>query len=362
MTTKRIISARYALQRQDFRLDVDIEIPMRGITGIFGESGTGKTALLRCIAGLESAAQGRLVVAGEVWQDGATGRLIHERDIGYVFQEPRLFPHLDVRGNLAYGQRRGAAGKVDFDDVVELLGLQRLLDRRTDTLSGGEAQRVAIARALLRGPRFVLMDEPLASLDRARREEILPFLEQLHANLELPIIYVSHSIEEVTRLCDQLLVMEHGRIVANGSLQQVLLHTELPILGGEEAGAVIEARVIAYDSEFNLTQVAFDGGGMWVSGRHDIGAGLRLRIRANDVSLCREKPGATTILNILPGNIVSIGPDSEASDLVHIALGNEQLLARVTRKSCTELGLRPGDKIMAQIKSVAVRNAPTAGQ
>jgi len=358
MTTDSNICVRYELQRGNFSLDVDIEIPMQGITGIFGESGTGKTSLLRCIAGLESDAIGRLVVTGETWQDGAAGRPIHKRDIGYVFQEPRLFAHLDVSGNLEYGQRRARQRNVDVADVVGLLGLEGLLGRQPDSLSGGEAQRVAIARALLRAPRFVLMDEPLASLDRARRDEILPFLDRLHSSLDLPIIYVSHSIDEVTRLCDHLLVMDGGRIVANGSLQQVLMQTNLTILGGAEAGAVIEARVAGYDDDFNLTRVAFDGGEMWISGRHDSECLLRLRICANDVSLCRERPKDTTILNILPGTIEAIEPDSDASVLVHLALGNERILARVTRRSSSELRLRRGDRVMAQIKSVAVRNAP----
>ncbi len=362
MSATGTISARYELQRGDFSLDVDVEIPMQGITGIFGESGTGKTSLLRCIAGLERATTGRLVVAGNVWQDGATGRPIHERNIGYVFQEPRLFAHLDVRGNLEYGRRRTRRRNVDVDDVVGLLGLEGLLRRRPDTLSGGEAQRVAIARALLRAPRFVLMDEPLASLDRARRDEILPFLDRLHSSLDLPIIYVSHSIDEVTRLCDHLLVMDGGKVVANGSLQKVLLQTDLPVLGGEEAGAVILARVAEYDAGYGLTRVEFSGGEMWISGRHEAEAELRLRIRANDVSLCRERPGATTILNVLPGTIDSIEADSEASELVHLTLGNERIIARVTRRSRTEFGLRRGDRVIVQIKSVAVKNAPAAGR
>ena len=191
------------------------------------------------------------------------------------------------------------------------------------------------------------MDEPLASLDRARRDEILPFLDRLHANLELPIIYVSHSIDEVTRLCDHLVVMDRCRIVANGNLQRVLLQTDLPGLGGEEAGAVIQARVADYDSNFGLTRVAFDGGEMWISGRHDADIELRLRIRANDVSLCRERPSETTIVNVLPGTIEAIHADSDASDLVHLGLGNERILARVTRRSRTELGLRSGDRAAA---------------
>ncbi len=356
------ISVRYELQRSDFSLDVDVEIPMRGITGVFGESGAGKTALLRCIAGLERGAAGRLVVADDVWQDVTTSRPAHEREIGYVFQEPRLFAHLDVRQNIEYGQRRGRREDVGFDEAVELLGLSCLLDRRVDTLSGGEAQRVAIARALLRSPRVVLMDEPIASLDRARRDEILPFLDRLHAALSIPVIYVSHSIEEVIRLCDYLLVMERGRIVAAGQIQEVLLRADLPLLGGEEAGAIIHARVVTYDPEDGLTKIAFDGVEMWVPGSYPTGAPLRLRIRANDVSLSRENPETSTVLNVLPACIDSIRGDGESSELVQLTVGSERILARVTRRSRARLNLRPGEQVLAQIKSVAVKNAPAAGR
>ena len=358
----RNISVRYELQRRDFSLDVDVDIPMRGITGVFGESGAGKTALLRCIAGLERGATGHLVVADDVWQDATKSRPVHDREIGYVFQEPRLFAHLDVRQNIEYGQRRGRREDVGFDEAVELLGLRYLLDRRVDTLSGGEAQRVAIARALLRSPRVVLMDEPIASLDRARRDEILPFLDRLHAALSIPVIYVSHSIEEVIRLCDYLLVMERGRIVAAGDIQEVLLRADLPVLGGEEAGAIIRASVVMHDPGDGLTKIAFDGVEMWVPGRYEPGAALRLRIRANDVSICREDPGTSTVLNVLPGAIDSIRSDSESSELVQLAVGSEHILARVTRRSRAQLDLKPGDKVLAQIKSVAVKNAPAASR
>ncbi len=356
------ISVRYRLQRRGFSLDVDADIPMQGITGVFGESGAGKTALLRCIAGLEEAASGRLVIAGEVWQDEATSRPVHEREIGYVFQEPRLFAHLDVRQNIEYGRRRGRLGDVGFDEAVELLGLRDLLERRVDTLSGGEAQRVAIARALLRSPRVVLMDEPIAALDRVRRNEILPFLDRLHAALSIPVIYVSHSIDEVIRLCDHLLVMEHGRIVAAGEIQQVLLRADLPLLGGEEAGAIVHAGAIGQDVDNGLTQVAFDGIEMWVPGGYAKGARLRLRIRANDVTICRKDHGSSTVLNMLPATVESIREDTESSELVQLAVGSEQILARVTRRSRALLDLAEGDDVLAQIKSVAVKNAPAAGR
>ena len=356
------ISVRYELQRSDFSLDVDVDVPMRGITGVFGESGSGKTALLRCIAGLERGASGRLVVADEVWQDETISRPVHEREIGYVFQEPRLFAHLNVRQNIEYGRRRGRREDVGFDEAVELLGLRYLLERRVDTLSGGEAQRVAIARALLRSPRVVLMDEPIASLDRARRDEILPFLDGLHAALSIPVIYVSHSIDEVIRLCDYLLVMEHGRIVAAGEIQEVLLRADLPLLGGEEAGAIIHASVLEHDPQDGLTKIAFDGVEMWVPGAYETGVPLRLRIRANDVSICRDEPGTSTILNVLPAVIDNIYADGRSSELVQLVIGAERILARITRRSRAQLDLKPGESVLAQIKSVAVKNAPAGGR
>ena len=358
----RNISVRYRLQRRDFSLDVDAHIPMRGITGVFGESGAGKTALLRCIAGLERGASGRLVIAGEVWQDDAVSRPVHDREIGYVFQEPRLFAHLNVRQNIEYGQRRGRREDVGFDEAVELLGLRELLDRRIDTLSGGEAQRVAIARALLRSPRVVLMDEPIAALDRARRDEILPFLDRLHSALSIPVIYVSHSLEEVIRLCDHLLVMERGRIIAAGDIQEVLLRADLPLLGGEEAGAIIHAEAIGLDVADGLTKIAFGSIEMWVPGAYATGASLRLRIRANDVSLCREDSGASTVLNVLPASIESIHDDGDSCALVQLAVGSGHILARITRRSRSMLNLEPGDRVLAQIKSAAVKNAPAAGR
>ena len=358
----RHISVRYRLQRSGFSLDVDADIPMRGITGVFGESGAGKTALLRCIAGLERGASGRLVIADEVWQDDRVSRPVHDREIGYVFQEPRLFAHLSVRQNIEYGQRRGRREDVGFDEAVELLGLRDLLERRVDTLSGGEAQRVAIARALLRSPRVMLMDEPIAALDRARRDEILPFLDRLHSALSIPVIYVSHSIEEVIRLCDYLLVMERGRIIAAGDIQEVLLRADLPLLGGEEAGAIIQASVIECDAGDGLTKIAFDGIEMWVPGIYETGAQLRLRVRANDVSLSREDTGASTVLNVLPATIESIRDDGESCALIRLAVGTGRLLARVTRRSRNALDLEPGDRVLAQIKSVAVKNAPAAGR
>jgi molybdate transport system ATP-binding protein len=338
------IQLRYKLQRENFTLDVDTEVPMQGITGIFGPSGAGKTTLLRCIAGLERSA-------------GDSSPSIQDRNIGYVFQEPRLFDHLSVRGNIGYGQkRRGHNGGPDFDHVIDLLGLQQLLSRSPSELSGGEAQRVAIARALMSSPRFVLMDEPLASLDQARRDEILPFLDRLHVESQVPIIYVSHNIDEVCRLCDHLVVIDAGQVVAEGELQDVLVSTTVAGLGGDQAGSVIQGRADSYDSKDDLTLLTFSGGSFWVPGKAGAsGAALRIRIRANDVSLCRVKPEQSTILNIVPAVIDRMPIAESASVLVRLMLGSERIVARVTQRSVRELDLKPGDKVFAQIKSVTVR-------
>ena len=359
MSDNNVIQIRYALQRRDFSLDVDLELPLRGITGVFGRSGAGKTSLLRCIAGLERPASGRLIVAGEVWQDDSrdTWRDVHEREVGYVFQEPRLFPHLDVLRNIQYGQqRRSPAPANNLDQVVALLGLENLLGRRTNELSGGEAQRVAIARALNCAPRFVLMDEPLASLDQARKDEILPFLDRLHAESAIPIIYVSHNIDEVCRLCDYLVVMENGGVAASGDLQSVLVDAEPQVLAGDQAGSVIHGKALSYDADDDLTTLRFSGGGLRVPGNAGAdGVELRLRIRASDVSLCRVRPEQSTILNILPAQIESIREGNGAAALVRISLGDTSILSRVTRRSVRELNLNEGDEVFSQIKSVAVR-------
>jgi len=357
------VSIRYALQLGDFDLDVDLDIPMQGITGVFGASGSGKTTLLRCIAGLERRGTGRLIVGGETWQDRKARicRQPHEQEIGYVFQEPRLFRHLNVRRNLEYGLKRAGVNRdsVGFDQAIELFDLSRLLDRTPADLSGGEAQRVSIARALLRSPRLILMDEPLAALDRARKDEILPFLDRMHGELHIPIIYVSHHIDEICRLCDYLIVLEGGKVVAQDDLQSVLVRMDLPLLSGEEAGSVIQGTIGAYDNEYDLTQLDFSGGKLLVPGHiGKNGDELRLRIRANDISLCRDRPEQSTILNILPATIEAIQPETDSMLLLRLKLGTDRLITRITRRSRDNLSLAPGDEILAQIKAVAIRNSP----
>ncbi|HJP37666.1 MAG: molybdenum ABC transporter ATP-binding protein [Gammaproteobacteria bacterium] len=359
------VTLRYLLERADFALDVDLTIPMRGITGIFGKSGSGKTALLRCIAGLEKPTIGQFTINGDSWQDTTQkhSKAVHERQIGYVFQEPRLFDHLNVDSNLEYGQsrRHDQKNSLERGQIIDLLGLNGLLRRRPDELSGGEAQRVAIARALLCAPRLVLMDEPLAALDRIRKEEILPFLDRLHAELSVPILYVSHSIEEVSRLCDHLIIIDQGHILDAGDIQSVLVNLDLPLLAGEEAGSVIAGSIADYDEEYDLTHLKFSGGTLIVPGKYGHRESeLRLRIRGNDVSLCRNRPNNTSILNIIPVTVDRIQSGHGPYALVRLRAGNDLLTARLTRRSCHEMELKQGDRLLAQIKSVAVRNTPAA--
>ncbi len=347
----------YALERGEFSLDVEASLAGRGITGVFGPSGAGKTSLLRCLAGLEPDAVGRLAVGGTVLDDDANRTPAHQRRIGYVFQEPRLFPHLTVRGNLEYGAKRAVSNNgVDFDHTVEMLRLGALLDRKPSGLSGGESQRVAIGRVLLSSPKMVLMDEPVTALDIESRTEVLPFIERLHAEASMPILYVSHSVDETLRLCDDLLVMDKGRKLAHGSLNEVLMLKGLPVLSGEEAGSVLAASYEDYDSDFGLTRVSVSGGELLLPGEFDASRPIRVRVRANDVSLSLTEATDTSILNKLPAEVEAIEDDRPHSALVRLRCGSETLLARITRRSLTELGLESGVRVIAQIKSVSVRS------
>jgi len=334
------VELQHSIQKGGFRLEVDTVIPSTGITGVFGESGSGKTTLLRCIAGLESPEKG--------------SQPVHRRRIGFVFQEPQLFAHLSVRKNIEYGMRRNADADVSIDEIVELLEVEELLDRSVTGLSGGEAQRVSIARVLCQAPRLILMDEPLSALDERRRNEVLPYLDRLHAESMVPIVYVSHNIDEICRLSDHLLVLDDGRIIAEGDLQDTLARIDLPQLGGRNAGAVIEAQQLRYDEEFDLTLFGFSGGELWIAGRHESNR-ARLRISASDVSLCRVAAESTTILNILPALIEATAAETASTELVRLRLGDEVLVARITRRSLQQLVLRVGDEVFVQIKSVTVR-------
>ena len=352
------IRARFHLAYPAFTLDVDVDLPGRGVTVLFGRSGSGKTTLLRCIAGLEETAGGLLVVNGETWQDGARRLPVHRRAIGYVFQEARLFPHLSVAANLDFGRRRIAASErsVSLAQAVELLGIAHLLERRTEHLSGGERQRVAIARALATSPRLLLMDEPLAALDHARKQEILPYLERLHDELAIPVLYVSHSPDEVARLADQIVVIEAGRVVAQGPLSETLARVDLPLRLGEDVGVVFTGTVLERDAEWHLARVGFAGGEVWVrDGGAAVGRSVRLRILARDVSIARSRHDDVSIMNLLPATVVThAAEDHPALALVQLRVGSTPLLARLTRHSAQRLELAPGLPVWAQIKAVAL--------
>ncbi len=363
-----MIEARLRLARRDFTLDVALALPQRGISALFGPSGCGKTTVLRALAGLERA-EGRVALGDEVWQDDATGRFVptHRRALGYVIQDAALFPHLDVRRNLAYGAQRSvpAGHRIALDKVVELLGIGPLMARRPATLSGGERQRVAIARALATSPRLLLMDEPLAALDDARKAEILPYLERLHRDMALPIVYVTHAMDEVARLADHLVMLQAGAVQAAGPLTDLLSRPDLSLyhhqVGRDEAGVVIEAELIEHDRAYGLSRLGFDGGTLWLGAAAQApGQRVRARVLARDVSVTRQPPGETSILNVLPVVLESLHADPSTA-LLRLRVGQGEpaddgvrLLARITRKSCEALCLRPGDALYAQIKGVAL--------
>lgn len=351
------IEARLRVDWPGFTLDVDLALPGRGVIALFGTSGSGKTTLLRCLAGLERAPQGRVVFQGEVWQDARTWVPTHQRAIGYVFQEANLFPHLSVLGNLRYGRKRSAdADKVGLDQAIALLGIEHLLERRPDRLSGGERQRAAIARALAVGPRLLLMDEPLAALDLARKREIQPYLERLHDELDIPIVYVSHAPDEVARLADHLVALEAGRVLASGPLAATLARLDTPIRLGEDVGVVLDAVVAEHDPAWHLARVEFPGGHLWTRD-HGLGLGRRVRVRvlARDVSLAREPHRDTSIQNLLAGHVDQIAADTHpALALVRVQVGASVIVARLTRRSAAALGIAPGMPVWVQVKSVAL--------
>ena len=357
---------RLRLPRTGFTLDVDLALPARGITVLFGASGSGKTTVLRCVAGLEQAAQAHLRIGGQLWQDDAKGIALPawRRPVGYVFQEASLLAHLDVRGNLAYAQKRAAKATgarqalLALETAIELLGLAPLLTRQTADLSGGERQRVAIARALATQPELLLLDEPLAALDPARRQEVLPWLERLRDELHIPMLYVTHSVDEVVRLADTLVVLSQGRVQANGAAAQVLAQVEVPLRLGDEASVLLHAQVAELDAHWHLARLAFAGGSLWLADAGlAVGTAVRLRVLARDVSLATQEPVHTSIQNVLPCTVLAIADDSHpAQALVQLACGTERLLARVTRRSVHTLGLAVGQPLWAQVKALALAN------
>lgn len=347
----------------DFALDVRFVMPGRGITALFGPSGCGKTSVLRCVAGLQHV-DGHCRVGGETWQDRGVFLPTHRRPIGYVFQEASLFAHLNVRRNLLYALRgrmpAAGPGRIGFDEVVDLLGLARLLERSPQHLSGGERQRVAVGRALLSQPRLLLMDEPLSALDRPTREEILPFLERLHETLALPVLYVTHDMAEVERLADHLVLMQDGAVIAAGALTALQSDAGLPLAAARDAAVSLEAVVRGYDADYGLLTLDVDGARLTLPSavRHENGHSIRLRVAAGDVSISRERVQDTSILNVLPARIEELRPLNARELLLVLALGEDgrgaTLLARITRKSRDVLALSPGEAVFAQVKSVAL--------
>jgi len=353
------ISLACRIDRGAFKLDVDLALPGRGVTALFGHSGSGKTTLLRVLAGLERVAGARVALGDEVWQDDARKVFVptHQRGIGYVFQEASLFPHLSVRANLEFGRKRLKPAERRFDllAVAELLGIERLLDASPATLSGGERQRAAIARTLLASPRLLLMDEPLAALDMRRKLEILPYLERLHDELALPVVYVSHAADEVARLADHLVVLEEGRVLASGPLAATLARLDLAANFQDDAGVMLETTLQAHDAD-GLSHLAFAGGVLLVGQRNvAIGTRVRCRIHARDVSLALERPRGSSITNILPARVDAVGPSGAPGQvLVRLLVGDTALLARITERSRHELAIAPGCAVWAQVKAVAL--------
>jgi molybdate transport system ATP-binding protein len=354
-----MIELRFAARLGALDLDVDVTLPSRGVSAIFGRSGAGKSSLINAVAGIVKPSHGRIAVGDRVFFDADAGidLPIEARSVGYVFQDARLFPHLSVSGNLRYGLKRARGPRpVDWDSVIEVLGLAHLLDRRPHHLSGGERQRVALGRALLRQPGLLLMDEPLASLDAPRKAEVLPYIERLAQEFALPVLYVSHSIEEVTRLADHLVIVSEGRTVASGELADIMSRPEhSPLIGRYEAGSVLECTVLQHNDDYALTTLRFADGQLRVPRIDlDIGCAVRVRIRARDVALALSRPMDVSIINKMPGRIARITPREGPYTDVSVDLGSSSLRALITRESCDRLGLRQGTAVWVMVKSVAL--------
>ena len=344
-----------------FDLRVDERLPGAGVTVVFGASGCGKTTLLRALAGLQPIESGYLRVKGETWHDEKESLPAHRRPVGYVFQEASLFEHLTAAGNLEFARKRAAAtvNEQEVQDVIALLGLGDLLQQRPQQLSGGERPRLSIARSLLIKPELLLMDEPLAALDQTRKQEILPYLDRIRAELKIPMIYVTHALAEVTRLADPLMILSQGRVRACGPIREVLARIDVPGILGEEAGAIVEGRGTERDSEWHLIRVDFEGGQLWLRDSGEaMGQQLRVRTLARDISLSLEADQASSILNRLPAEVAAIAEDADPAMALGQrgggAPGETRRVARIARRSVAQLALSPGKPVWAQIKSVAV--------
>lgn len=351
-------NAKIAVQYPDFSLDVDLNLPTSGVTAIFGPSGSGKTSLIRAIAGLERPEYARITFGKQVWQADDIFMPPHKRPIGYVFQESSLFDHMTVQQNLNYGLKRthNPLSQHEQDHIIDLLGLSPLLHRQPEQLSGGERQRVAIARALLPGPALLLMDEPMAALDFARRKEILNFLERLKSDLKIPLLYISHNVDEVTRLADHLVIMADGKVTQQGPLQDILSrHNTLNRLSNEPF-TLLFGQVTTVRTAHHLTEVDLGDALIRMPCQAvEEGAEIRLHLYAKDVSIALSRPQETSVLNILECHIDVIDAATEDGQcLIHLTLRDTRIQARVSAYSCEELNLRPGRQVFAQIKAVSI--------
>ena len=340
------------------RLDVAFDVPTPGVTVLFGPSGAGKSTIITAAAGLLRPDECRLIVDGEVLADTASGVWLppERRRVGLVFQDARLFPHMSVATNLRFGMRRAPQGPVRFDEVVDLLGIGALLARRSHTLSGGERQRVAIGRGLLAQPRLLLMDEPLASLDAARKAEIMPYLTRLNTALHLPIIYVTHALDEAIQLADSMVLIEAGHVVACGTLPEIASRADLPMAQRDDAGALLLCRVVEHHAGRELTRLEGGGATFWVPLLDaPVLAECRVRILAREVILAGKPPDAISVHNIVPGVVRRIARDTiRRSVLVEIGLPSGALLSRVTSDAVVRLALSPGAPVLALIKSTSI--------
>ncbi|GAB3749816.1 molybdenum ABC transporter ATP-binding protein [Lysobacter olei] len=345
---------RLRVTRRDFRLDVDLTLPGQGTTAVFGPSGSGKSTLLRAVAGLDPDAVGTVQVQGETWQDGPVRLPAHRRQTGVVFQHTELLPHLNVDDNLHYGWRRAGSPRGLLEAWTARLGLAPLLQRRPDSLSGGERQRVALARALVTQPRWLLLDEPLSALDAERRAEILPYLDAVRRDAGIPVLYVTHSVEEVARLADHLVLLDSGTVTATGPALDVLNRADLPLALRDDAGVVLTARVRECDAHGLLT-LDTQAGALHAHGRdHAAGTPLRVRVQARDVSLALQHHDDSSVLNVLPATLVELVELPSGQVQARLDASGAPLLARVSHRSVARLALRPGMSLWAQVKAVAL--------
>lgn len=356
------IEVAFSGKRASFPLNAQFSIPAKGVAGIYGPPGCGKTTVARCIAGLERFSAGFCIIDGEVWQDETTFRAPHLRPIGYVFRDPCLFPHLSVRRNLLYAAPKRKPRPIAIDEVTELLAITSLLDRSPAHLSAGERQRVAIGRALLSQPRVLMMDEPLDTLDRCAKREILPCLKRLNDRLAVPMIYISHDMAEIEYLADHLVMMERGMITATGPLHTLQSDPALPLAAGHEAAVSLDAVVGGYDGRYGLLILRLKGARLLVPAAPLApGVHQRLRIAASDVSVTRERPRSSTIINVFPARIKACFPLGASEMTLVLALGTggsgTDILARITRYSFDSLGLKGGMDVFAQLKHVSLASA-----